>query len=63
VDLRYIIVFSFDYDKGYIRDKQSGGYLFVTLEQFVFITILLSMVILRILLIRFHYGCRIGGAF
>ena len=28
------IVFSFDYDKGYIRAIKSGGYLFVTLEHF-----------------------------
>ena len=38
VDLRYIVFSSFDYDKGYIRDIQSGGYLFVTLEQFFFIS-------------------------
>jgi len=29
------VFFSFDYDKGYIRDIRSGGYLFVILEQFV----------------------------
>ena len=55
VDSRYIVFFSFDYDKGYIRDIKSGGYLFVTLEQFFFITVLISMVILLILLIWFHY--------
>jgi len=38
----------------YIRDITSGGYLFVTLEQFC-ITILISMVILLILLIWFHH--------
>ena len=35
VDLRYTVFFSFDYDKGYIRDIKSGGYLCVTLEQLV----------------------------
>jgi len=34
VDLRYIVVvFSFDYNKGYIRDMKYGGYLFFTHEQ------------------------------
>jgi len=35
VDLRYIVCFPFDYDKGYIQDIKSGGYLFVTIEQIV----------------------------
>jgi len=35
VDLRYIVVvFSFDYDKGYVRDIKSDGNLFVTIEQY-----------------------------
>jgi len=55
VDLRYIVCFFFDYDKGYIRHIKSDGCLFVTVEQLFCITILLSMVVLLILLIWFHH--------
>ena len=30
------MLFSFDYDKGYIQEIQPGGYLFVTLEHFCY---------------------------
>jgi len=33
VDVRYIGVFFFYYDKGYIREIKSGWYLFATLKQ------------------------------
>ena len=52
VDLRYTVWLFWDYDKGYIWNIKSGGYLVVSN---LYITILLSMVILRILLIWFHH--------
>ena len=53
MDLRYIVSFHLIVIKGIF--ETSGGYLFVTLEQFFFITSLLRMVILLILHIWFHH--------
>ena len=53
MDLRYIVSFLLIVIKGIF--ETSGGYLFVTLEQFFFITSLLNMVILLILLLWFYH--------